>query len=162
MMWHSIGPNLYDSSGKPLATLLHSQNGILPHIRDLYVGNTAIDTGAEDRIRLLLSALPRDRLTVFTAAKRISPLTVQMLLQSQRELQQLQVRVLDDPSYLDDGHACPFQRQPGLDESSSKTSLKTYHICLYVRESDGRLFPLLSILAGEHTWSGGFERHWVS
>jgi hypothetical protein len=118
MMWHSLGPNLDDSSGKPLATLLRPQNGILPHIRGLYVDNTAIDTGAEDRIRLLLSALPRDRPTVFTAVKSISPLKVQMLLQSQRELQKLQVRVVDDPSYVGDGHV-PFSESWAIKRRSS-------------------------------------------
>jgi hypothetical protein len=49
MMWYTLSPDLDATSNRALATLLHPQNGIIPHIRDLFV------SGAEDRIRLLLS-----------------------------------------------------------------------------------------------------------
>jgi hypothetical protein len=101
MMWRSLGPDLDASSDKSLATLLHPQNRILPHIRDLYC------IGADEQIRLLLLALPRDNLTEFQADSSVSPLTIQMLLQSQRKLQHLNVFVINDPALLDDGHV-PF------------------------------------------------------
>jgi hypothetical protein len=101
MMWRSIGPNLDTCLDKSLATLLHPQTGILPHIRDLYCYSD------DDQIRLLLLALPRDSLTEFQASHKVSPLKVQMLLQLQRKLQRLNVFLIDDLEYKNDGFV-PF------------------------------------------------------
>jgi hypothetical protein len=84
-MWQTLRTTLGESNGRSLVTLLNPDSGILPHIRELQICGTKMKD-LEDRLRLLITALPRDRLRGIDCKYTMENSTFQQLLQSQRKL----------------------------------------------------------------------------
>jgi len=86
MMWEFFEADLRTSPEKSLGTLLHPESGILRHARDINICDD-VDPIMEQRVQLLLSALPPGRLREFESSSPLSSFTLKLLLQSQRKIQ---------------------------------------------------------------------------
>lgn len=81
------------------ACLLRPQSGILPHIRYINIvrlyGSLCCEADhvLDSNLRLLLCALPRNRLRGFECVIPIKPWTVQLLLHSQQQIETLDVEL---------------------------------------------------------------------
>lgn len=93
-MWEKLETNLRESGGRSLRTLLKADSNILPPVRELKICSlTSMDDteDMEDRLRLLVAALPRDKLRMIYCTYYITDSTFQQLLLSQRKLESIQV-----------------------------------------------------------------------
>jgi len=90
-MWEKIKTNFRDASAPSLATLLHPRSGITGHIRELDICDSATTTDGENRVVLVITAIPRDRLRRFESTCKFSALTFQVLLQSQRKMLEIDI-----------------------------------------------------------------------
>ena len=93
-MWEKLETNLRESGGRSLRTLLKADSNILPHVRELKICSlTSMDDmeDMEDRLRLLVAALPRDKLRMVYCTYYITDSTFRQLLLSQRKLESIQV-----------------------------------------------------------------------
>ena len=90
-MWEKLETNLRESGGRSLRTLLKADSNILPHVRELKICNVTFGHDMEDRLKLLIAALPRDKLRTIHCTYYIKDLTFQQLLLSQRKLESIQV-----------------------------------------------------------------------
>jgi hypothetical protein len=94
------GPNHVERTQDGLGSLRHSihsgadhpQSDIMPHIRQLDICIQTNDPDTVDRLRLVIGALPRDKLQTFSADDHIDTLTFQLLLQSQRKLKSICIK----------------------------------------------------------------------
>ena len=90
-MWEKLETNLRESGGRSLRTLLKADSNILPHVRELKICSVTFGHDMEDRLKLLIAALPRDKLRTIHCTYYIKDLTFQQLLLSQRKLESIQV-----------------------------------------------------------------------
>ena len=90
-MWEKIKTNFRDAPASSLATLLHPRSGITGHIRELDICESARTTDGENRVVLVITAIPRDRPRRFESNCEVSALTFQVLLQSQRKIEELDI-----------------------------------------------------------------------
>jgi hypothetical protein len=100
-MWETLRLDLGPSCTKQISTLLDPELRILPHVRHLIVSSSlpndeACDVIADDRAKLLLSALPKDRLTKFHSTEDCSLSLLQILLLTQRHLERCDAPILYD------------------------------------------------------------------
>jgi hypothetical protein len=68
IMWEVFTIDFSTTYDNLLSTLLHLDSGIVPHIRELYLSDRNDGDDEDDvdvRTRLLIAALPKDRLRVF-------------------------------------------------------------------------------------------------
>ncbi|CAN9268568.1 unnamed protein product [Alternaria alternata] len=86
MMWEVFEADLGAASARSMATLLHPRSGILIHVRDLAIDGTK---KGEDRLKLVVAAIPRDRVRSFWTRIDMEPLTLHLLLLSQRKIEDL-------------------------------------------------------------------------
>ena len=91
LLWEKLEIMLGTASPSSLATLVHPRSGITGHIRELDVLDTDKSAEIEDRLRLVIGAIPPDRLRDFECSFEITTLTLQLLLQSQRKIETLEV-----------------------------------------------------------------------
>jgi hypothetical protein len=90
IMWEVFTTDFSTTYDTLLSTLLHPNSGIVPHIRELYLSDRNDGDDEDDvRTRLLIAALPKDRLRVFQDYQTRT-LTLQLLLQSQCKIEMLQ------------------------------------------------------------------------
>ncbi|KAI4908038.1 uncharacterized protein J4E92_010984 [Alternaria infectoria] len=108
MMWEELETDFRDVSTRQLATLLHPESRITSNVRKLDVGDSASSADGEDFVKMLLTAIPNDRLWTFASSANITTLTFHMLLQSQRKL-----KLLDTFTYF---------TTPGLSKSTTLDS----------------------------------------
>ncbi|RYN45992.1 hypothetical protein AA0114_g8636 [Alternaria tenuissima] len=91
VMWEKLETNLRESGSRSLGTLLKADSNILPHVRELKICSVTFGHDMEDRLKLLIAALPRDKLRTIHCTYYIKDLTFQQLLLSQRKLESIQV-----------------------------------------------------------------------
>ncbi|CAI9631112.1 unnamed protein product [Alternaria burnsii] len=91
VMWKKLETNLTSPGSGSLKTLLEPNSNILPHVRELKICGLTFVHDMEDRLRLLIAALPRDKLRAIHCTYYITDLTFQQLLLSQRKLESIQV-----------------------------------------------------------------------
>ena len=111
LMWYTLNTDLLLSKFQSMKALVNSQSIILPHIRRIIIATprrVASDSFEMDQIehklRLLLTSLPRDRITHFMASTlRPSRHTIHMLLKSQRKLEELNFRIRSDEAFTGKG-----------------------------------------------------------
>jgi hypothetical protein len=101
LMWETLQLDMGPSYTKRFSTLLDPKSRILPHVRHLIVSSSlsnddAFDVIADDRAKLLLSALPKDRLTKFHSMEDCSLSLLQVLLLTQRQLERCDAPILYD------------------------------------------------------------------
>lgn len=89
MLWETLDTDLRDASSQSLATLLRPESGITRHIRSLNVHRSARGWEGQKRLRLLLKAIPRDRLWEFSSYDSMDRSTVQLLLRTQHKIRNL-------------------------------------------------------------------------
>jgi hypothetical protein len=65
MMWKTFSTDLRPTATKALATLLHPDSGILPHVRQLDVLDAVKYRNGDDTLKIVLTALPRNSLRSF-------------------------------------------------------------------------------------------------
>ena len=109
MMWEELETDLGAASARSMATLLHPRSGILSHVRDLEINGTK---EGEDRLKLVIAAIPQDRVRSVWTEFDMGTLTLQLLLLSHRKIEDL----------------CGFERfaTPGHSESSDLDSKEHY------------------------------------
>ncbi|CAN9381737.1 unnamed protein product [Alternaria alternata] len=88
MMWEKLKMNLSTASPRSIATLLHPCSDILSHVRDLNIYGTK---EGEDYLRLVIAAIPRDRVRTFWTHFSPETLTLHLLLLSQRKIEDLAI-----------------------------------------------------------------------
>lgn len=86
MMWEELETDLGAASARSMATLLHPRSGILGHVRDLEINGTK---EGEDRLKLVIAAIPQDRVRSVWTEFDMGTLTLQLLLLSQRKIEYL-------------------------------------------------------------------------
>jgi hypothetical protein len=86
MMWEELETDLGAASARSMATLLHPRSGILSHVRDLEINGTK---EGEDRLKLVIAAIPQDRVRSVWTEFDMGTLTLQLLLLSQRKIEYL-------------------------------------------------------------------------
>ncbi|KAH8623171.1 hypothetical protein IG631_22328 [Alternaria alternata] len=84
MMWEDFETDLDTVSPQSMVTLLHPRSGILSHVRDLTIHGTK---KGEDWLKLVIAAIPRDRVRGFYTFINLDTLTWYLLLLSQRNIQ---------------------------------------------------------------------------
>jgi hypothetical protein len=85
-MWEILETDLSVSDHRSMVTLLNPDSGILPHVRELDIVGTETPN-QEDCLKLLITALPRDKLRKFDVENTVNHLIFQQLLQSQSKLE---------------------------------------------------------------------------
>lgn len=91
MMWERFEADFRDASVQSLATLLHPQSGITSRVRELDILESTLSVEGADRAMLFIAAIPRDRLRRFESTWKVSALIFQVLLQSQRKIEDIDV-----------------------------------------------------------------------
>jgi hypothetical protein len=95
LMWETFSTDLQAlPSSKQFSALIHPESGILPHVRTLNVlhekdGELKTDDETNNRLRLLIAAIPRERLRGFKCPHLVPLHTMQLLLQCHRSLESL-------------------------------------------------------------------------
>ncbi|KAI4679368.1 uncharacterized protein J4E84_008398 [Alternaria hordeiaustralica] len=138
LMWYTLNTDLLLSKSQSMKALVNSQSLILPHIRRIIIATPRRVAGdsfemdqIEHKLRLLLTSLPRDRITHFMASTlRPSRHTIHMLLKSQRKLEELNVRIRSDEAFTGKGplplHTAGPSMEPPLKDL---TGLAVYVHC---------------------------------
>lgn len=103
LMWETLRTNLRPSSTRLLSALLNAEGGILPHVRHLCIKGTGksgpiLDSDEDDRAKLFIAALPKDRLLSFFSDCSVSHTLFQILLRTQRMLTRCELEVKHDPN----------------------------------------------------------------
>ncbi|KAI4638152.1 hypothetical protein J4E93_010462 [Alternaria ventricosa] len=138
IMWEKIETDFRDASAPSLATLLHPQSGITGHIRELDICESAKTTDGDYRAILVITAIPRDRLRRFESTCKVSALTFQVLLQSQRRIEDIDI-----------GGSFSTPDQP-THESLNLSNLKGLHIEWCIDQ-----IPLLEGISSFYTHNAG-------
>lgn len=76
---------------KDMAPLLDPRSNITAHLRRVFIRSKDADGISEDRLKMLIAALPPDQLLAFDCFHKISQLTLHLLLKCQRILKRLQL-----------------------------------------------------------------------
>ncbi|KAF2711101.1 hypothetical protein K504DRAFT_454107 [Pleomassaria siparia CBS 279.74] len=100
LMWKELHSNLLTSPRKSLSALLHTSSRALPHIRSLsidwaHLNKWTIIAAAECNLRLLLCAMPKDKLLHFRSNSPIDASVLQFLLQTHHKLKSINTGLID-------------------------------------------------------------------
>ena len=150
MMWERIEARFHDLTPRLLATLMHPNSKIASHVRELEVSDSSSSSKLEDNLRLVLAAIPRDRIRTFECCCQLSTLTLQHLLQSQRKIEVLEVlthfTTLGQPgsSRFDSGEHHTWM-------NSSLRDVKSIELWIATRSSsEERIFERLNSISENH------------
>lgn len=91
MQWERLNIKLSTASSSALEALVHPGSGIARNVRELEFVEPINSAEVEDRLRMLIAAIPPDRLRDLTCYRPFSTLALQTVLQSQRKLEALEV-----------------------------------------------------------------------
>ncbi|CAN9370570.1 unnamed protein product [Alternaria sp. RS040] len=86
MMWEELETDLSTASAHSMETLLHPRSRILIHVRDLAIHGTK---EGEDRLKLVVAAIPRDRVRSIWAEFYMGTLTLHLILFFHRKIEDL-------------------------------------------------------------------------
>jgi hypothetical protein len=129
IMWSELETDLVPSPTRTMSALLHPQSGITPYIRELDVLDPADVEEGQDRLRLLLAALPRDKLSRFRSDPKLLTTTFQLLLQSQRKLEDIDTwTTLTAPDRSEKTHLGSEDHRIWMTSSMSEVSTLTLYI----------------------------------
>jgi hypothetical protein len=169
IMWNELETDLVPSSTRTMSALLHPQSGITPYIRELYVLHAADVEDGEDPLRLLLAALPRDKLRCFQSNPTLLTTTFQLLLQSKRRLEDIDTwTTLTAPGRSEKTHFDSADHRSWMTSSMSEVSTLTLYIepegdqseqACDEMESLVRCCPKLTELILAARFSNDYEEH---